>query len=367
MKKIAFYLPQFHTIPENDKWWGEGFTEWSNVKKATSLFKGHHKPEVPYSKNYYNLLNSEAQEEQANLAKKYGIDGFCYYHYWFEGKLLLQKPMENMLENDKVDIPFCICWANESWSRTWDGRESDILIKQNYNENKNEWKKHFEYFLPFFKDSRYIKHNNMPMIIIYKPQLINKCKEMLDLWSKMAVEAGFSGLYIGYQHHSAFDYNMKQLGFDFGIEFEPLYTLNREMNKEKRIESVIKHPVLCSKKMIRKLKNKIGYRDYPVIVDYDEVWKRIIKRKHIDKSIMPGAFPSWDNTPRKGKDGIVFYKSSPKKFKKYFELQVEHLNNEYKPEYIFINAWNEWGEGAHLEPDELNGFGYLEAISHDVE
>ena len=144
MKKIALYLPQFHAIPENDAWWGEGFTEWTNVSKSKPQFIKHVQPEIPYGKNYYNLLDENVQENQAKMAKKYGVDGFCYYHYWFEGKLLLEKPMENMLKNPKVDIPFCICWANETWARTWDGKEQDILIKQNYNEDETGWKKHFD-------------------------------------------------------------------------------------------------------------------------------------------------------------------------------------------------------------------------------
>ena len=360
MKNIAFYLPQFHAIPENDKWWGEGFTEWTNVKSTKPQFKGHMQPEVPYDENYYNLLDAKAQEEQAELAMKYGVDGFCYYHYWFEGKLLLEKPMENMLANPNVKLPFCVCWANETWARTWDGKEQDVLIKQNYNEDEDGWKKHFDYLLQFFMDDRYIKHDGKPMLLIYKPQLITNGKDMLKYWRKLAVEAGLPGLYIGYQHHSAFDYDMDEYGFDFGVEFEPFYTV-RELKKEISSKgSKFKYAFTHPKWAIRKIREKLFKK--PVIYDYDEIWSRITKRKPENLKSLPGAFTAWDNTPRRGNASNVFYKSTPDKFKKYFEEQVRRAKEIYNSEYIFINAWNEWAEGAHLEPDTVNGYGYLEAV-----
>ena len=365
MKTIAFYLPQFHPIPENNEWWGEGFTEWVNVKNARPQFKGHIQPEIPYNNDYYSLLDSKAQINQAKLAKEYGVGGFCYYHYWFEGKLLLEKPMENMLKNKAVDIPFCVCWANETWARTWDGKEQDILIKQNYNEDENGWKKHFDYFLPFFKDERYIKHNGKPMLLIYKPQLILNCKEMIAYWRTLAVEAGFEGLYIGYQHHSAFDSDMDASGFDFGVEFEPFFTV-RELKREtngfsQKVKYAFSHPKWVFRKLRQKLFNK------PAIYDYDEIWARIIRRKPEKANIIPGAFTAWDNTPRRGNNSNVFFKSTPEKFVKYYSSQLKHAKEIYHSEYIFINAWNEWAEGAHLEPDAHNGFGYLEALKNHIE
>ncbi|KAF5082675.1 Glycosyltransferase WbsX [anaerobic digester metagenome] len=360
MKKIAFYLPQFHAIPENDEWWGKGFTEWVNVKASKPQFKGHIQPEIPLNNNYYNLLDAETQVWQANLAKKYGIDVFCYYHYWFEGKLLLEKPMENMLHNKKIDIPFCICWANETWARTWDGQEKNILIQQKYNEDEDAWKAHFNYFLQFFKDERYLKHDGKPMLLIYKPQLILNCKAMLTYWQQLALQAGFSGLYIGYQHVSAFDSNMVQLGFDFGVEFEPFYTVRELKNGIATTQKKIAYSIRNPKWFIRKIYEKIMHR--PVIYDYDEIWNRILNRSPIRQSIMPGAFPAWDNTPRRGNKSGVFYGASPKKFAKYFKQQMKHAEEVYHAEYLFINAWNEWAEGAHLEPDECNRYEYLEGL-----
>lgn len=359
MKRIAFYLPQFHSIPENDEWWGEGFTEWTNVKKSRPYFKGHIQPEIPLDENYYCLDDVSVLEEQSELALSYGIDGFCYYHYWFEGKKLLEKPIEQMLNNKNIKIPFCLCWANESWSRTWDGAENQILIKQNYDESIEAWKTHFEYLLHFFKDDRYIKFNNKPVLILYKPQLINHCKNMIDYWDKLAKNAGFNGLYVGCQHPSALDKSLESTGMDFGIEFEPLFSMKCEKDELdsilKKCLYSLKHPVWLLWKIRRLLFN------YPNVHDYDIVWQRIINRSP-DEKMAPGAFPAWDNTPRRGKDADVYYKSTPEKFKKYFREREKNAEQRYEIPFLFINAWNEWAEGAHLEGDSINGMAYLEAI-----
>lgn len=365
MKTIAFYLPQFHAIPENDAWWGTGFTEWVNVKAAKPQFKGHIQPEIPYNNNYYDLLDPKAQIEQAEMAKKYGLGGFCYYHYWFEGKLLLEKPMENMMANPEIDIPFCICWANETWARTWDGQENHILIKQNYNEDEAAWKRHFDYLLPFFQDSRYICHDGKPMLLIYKPQLITNCKQMLEYWRALAKDAGLPGLYIGFQHFSAFDADADTLGFDFGVEFEPFYTVY-ELKKElhaplRKLVYALKHP----RWIFRKLRQKLCHK--PTVYDYDEIWQRIIRRQPNSANRIPGGFTAWDNTPRRGRDSNVFFGASPEKFRKYLTQQLDHAHDQYHADYLFLNAWNEWAEGAHLEPDAHNGYGYLDALKAAVE
>ena len=199
MKIIAFYLPQFHEIPENNKWWGKGFTEWVNVKKARPLFENHNQPRVPLNKNYYNLLDEKTQKEQVKLANDYGLYGFCFYHYWFDGKLLLEKPVEKFLKNKSLDTHFCICWANEHWTNAWANKEAKVLIEQKYG-NKKEWKDHFDYLLNFFKDDRYIKENNKPLLVIYRPELIDCLKEMLEFWDEEAKKHGFAGLDFAYQH-----------------------------------------------------------------------------------------------------------------------------------------------------------------------
>ena len=364
MKTIAFYLPQYHSIPENDEWWGNGFTEWVTVKKAKPLFKGHVQPEIPLNNDYYSLMDSATQEKQSELALRFGIDAFCYYHYWFDGKLLLEKPMENMLRNPKIEISFCVSWANESWARTWDGKEKKILIQQNNNETISAWEKHYRYLAVFFKDKRYLKEDNKPILLIYKPHLIENISEMILFWNKLAKDDGYNGIYWGVQHPSAcHNRNIIEL-FDFGVEFEPLYT-DYEMEGERaelhgvdRMIYGFKHP----KWLMSKIKKRIY--GLPSIRDYDEVWNQILSRKPLNSKMCPGAFPAWDNTPRKGRNGISFFKATPEKFKEYIYRQYKRATDVYKSNYLFINAWNEWGEGAHLEPDEYNKFGYLEAVKN---
>ncbi|MEY8381164.1 glycoside hydrolase family 99-like domain-containing protein [Ileibacterium valens] len=364
IKTIAFYLPQFYTFPENDEWWGEGFTEWTNVRKAKPLFKGHQMPEIPAENNYYDLSKPEVMEWQSRLAKEYGVDGFCYYHYWFkDGKQLLEKPVENMLRNKKVDIPFCLCWANEAWARTWDGNENSILMPQEYDEDYQSLKKHFDYLLPFFKDSRYIKENNKPLFIIYKPYLINDISKLMNCWNELAINEGFAGIFWGLQHTDNFNHEDLIKRFDMAIEFEPSYTANHEM----RLKNEIKRIGLNNKKINSEIKNilyKIVYKltPLPLIRNYDETWEFINNRVPKFKSMVPGAFVSWDNTPRKNGKGIVYHRATPLKFRSYMVERYNRAINIYGSKYLFINAWNEWAEGAHLEPDQRNGYGYLEAL-----
>ena len=194
-KLIAFHLPQFHTIPENDEWWGQGFTDWVNVKNAKALYKFHNQPRVPLNNFYYDLSDVEVLRWQSELAKKYGIYGFCYYHYWFGGKLLLQKPLENLLKEKSIDFPFCLCWANETWCRTWDGRSRDVLIRQEYGGEK-EWKEHFKYLKDFFQDSRYIRIHNKPVIVIYRSGDCKCYNEMIACWRELCPEYGIDDLYV---------------------------------------------------------------------------------------------------------------------------------------------------------------------------
>lgn len=364
-KVIAFYLPQFHSIPENDKWWGKGFTEWTNVKKAEPLFKNHNQPRVPLNNNYYNLLDDNVIEEQSNLAQENGVFGFCYYHYYFKnGKKLLEKPLEMMLENKKITIPYCFCWANENWSRNWDGGNREVICEQDYGD-KDEWERHFVYLLQFFKDDRYILVDNKPMFIIYKPELIAKLSKMINYFNKRAIEEGFDGIYLGYQYPRFFKtpkYRRKK--FDFGIYFEPIYTIDEIGYKNKSL----------IKKALVKIKYSFGHKFYEkvdklalikrkkknlTLMDYNQVWENILNRK-VKPNVFAGAFVDWDNTPR-NKNGLCFYNVSAENFDNYFcklNAKIESSKNKL----IFINAWNEWGEGAYLEPDEKNKYAYLDTI-----
>lgn len=360
MKIIAFYLPQFHDIPENDEWWGKGFTEWNNVKKAKPLFDGHKQPRVPLNNNYYNLLDDDVKVWQSEIAQKYGIYGFCYYHYWFNGKLLLEKPMEQMLKNKDITIPFCICWANEQWTKAWVG-ENKVLIAQKYGKKK-EWKEHFDYLLQFFKDERYICEDGKPLVVIYRPHVVPCLNEMLDYWNELAIEAGFTGLKFAYQQ--IWDENKDESRFDYNIEFQPTYGL-RETFKNKhvvlrKIKNVISNTLeKVTGKNIRLLGNGklTGNR-----ISYDTVWNSVLNEQPESEKSIPGAFVGWDNTPRHGENGRVFVGASPEKFEQYLTKQIKRAKEVYQKDTIFMYAWNEWAEGGYLEPDEEYGYGYLEAI-----
>lgn len=358
MKTIAFYLPQFHTIPENDEWWGKGFTEWTNVKKARPLFEKHYQPRVPLNNNYYNLLDVNTMMWQVEIARKYGLYGFCFYHYWFNGKMLLEKPVDNYLKHRELDFPFCLCWANENWTNGWAGKEPKILIAQDEGTEKT-WKEHFEYFLPFFQDERYIKENGKPLLVIYKPDLFPHINHMMKLWNEMARENGFPGLIFAAQLAPE---DIEESCFDLHIEYQPT-NVYVEMTKSKNCF------IRAAKKVLKKGISRVFKFDIEgkkiqklARYSYDDMWKKILNIEVKNIKQIPGAFVDWDNTPRKKERGYVIEGASPEKFKKYFSLQIKNAKEKYKKDYIFIFAWNEWAEGGYLEPDEKFQYGYLEAI-----
>ena len=363
MRIIAFYLPQFHDIPENDEWWGKGFTEWVNVKKAKPLFEGHAQPRVPLNNNYYNLLDDNIKIWQSEIAQRHGIYGFCYYHYWFNGKLLLEEPMEQMLKNKEITIPFCICWANEQWTKAWVG-ENKVLIAQKYGD-KNEWAEHFYYLLPFLKDERYIFEKGKPLVVIYRPNIIPCLNEMLDYWVELAKKNGLNGITFAYQHLWE-DIKKDDSRFDYDIEFQPIYGL-REVYKGKH-EFLRKAKNYVSNAFERITGKNIrhigtGMLTGPRIdLEYDTVWEAVLNEKPESEKSLPGAFVGWDNTPRRGKNGRVFIHDTPDKFRRYLSKQIDRAKTVYHKDMIFMYAWNEWAEGGYLEPDERYGFQYLEAI-----
>jgi lipopolysaccharide biosynthesis protein len=350
MKILAMYLPQYHTFKENDEWWGKGFTEWTNTKKAKPLYKNHYQPKTPLGENYYDLSNNYVLEQQSKLAQDYGIYGFVYYHYWFNGKKLMEKPLENMLSDDKVTIHYCLSWANEPWTRSWDGKSKEIIMPQEYG-NKEDWETHFNYLLNFFKDNRYIKMDNKPVLFIYRIDNINYHEEMFKYWNDMAIKNGFSGIFIV---ETLTNFQTKPVSniSEAIYLFEPMYTTANEYTKTSRI-------INCIKKVPESFKR--GFR-YIKTNDYDMICKKIINRNlKSNKKIFMGFFPGWDNTARKGNKGSIIEGSTPEKFKKYLFKLIKKANVE-KNDFVIINAWNEWAEGAYLEPDTKNEYKYLDAI-----
>ena len=353
MKIIAMYLPQFHRVKENDEWWGEGFTEWTTVKNAIPLYEGHYQPRFPRDNNYYDLLQKETMEWQASLMNQYGVDGMCIYHYWFkDGRQILEKPVENLLNWKEINMPFCFCWANETWARSWskissknswantfeterDDNNNGILLEQKYGGMK-EWKQHYEYLLPFFKDDRYIKIDNKPVFVIYKTSLIVCLQEMIENWNDWAIESGFDGIYI---IGANTNYSSKDV-VDKVLIHEPQHIAVRTTNSKK------------------------GRRDL-LRIDYRGAWCELLEGL-AEKGVIYGSFVGYDDTPRRGKEGVVFEGQTPELFKQYLTelLAKNEVNNS---PFTFINAWNEWGEGMYLEPDEKDGYAYLEAISYAKE
>lgn len=376
IKPIAFYLPQYHSIPENDKAWGKGFTEWENVKNAVPLFENHNQPRIPLDNRYYNLLHDETKIWQSNLAQKYGVYGFCYYHYWFKGgKMLLEKPAEQMLQNKEITIPFCFSWANENWSKKWDGGNKEIIAEQDYGSEK-DWISHINYLLPFLKDERYITYQGCPIFLIYKPELIPNLEKMMKIWNDVVITHGIKKICFIIQncgwYFSPF-YNNDL--FDFQVEFEPFFSIiYKEKNmiklsRQKKIVKVLRKFNLekIAERIFLRLKNdkdELHRSNKLSINDYEDVWNTIISIPQFPK-LLRGVFCDWDNTPR-SVQGRVFSGTSPDKFKDYLHKEISNIKKQACP-VLFINAWNEWGEGTYLEPDIKNGYSFLEAIRAEVD
>lgn len=359
VKLLAFHLPQFHAIPENDTWWGKGFTEWTNVKRGRKLFFNHYQPRVPLNQNYYDLSNPQILLEQCELAQNYGIYGFCFYHYYFTGKKLLEKPLENYLAGEH-SFPYCFAWANQSFERTWYGKDGnrEMLLEQKYGEER-EWREHFLYLLPFFKDPAYIKVNNCPMFLIYLSQDFRLCSQMIKQWNEWAMKEGFNGVHV-VAMDTGFVVRRFWSKLSATADFEPMRSLRdlpdrinvTRLKRRKKFEQVgITGNKLQNARLVDNL------------CTYDMFCKNITNRTYdynIEKNYL-GAFTGWDNTARKDESGFVIRNSTPRKFQKLLEKQIER-SRELDNEFLFINAWNEWSEGAYLEPDEKNGYAYLEAV-----
>jgi len=340
VKLIAFYLPQFHAIAENNEWWGEGFTEWTNVKPAQAQFQGHYQPHVPNELGYYNLLDSSTQHRQIELAKLHGVSGFCFYTYWFDGKLLLEKPTQNYLNDQSLDLPFCLCWANENWSRRWDGLDSEILIGQNYSENDDL--AFIQYIAQYIRDDRYIRIDGKPLLLVYRPSLLPSAKETAKRWRNWCLQNGIGEIYLAYTQ-SFETVNPSKYGFDAAIEFPP------NNSSPPNVTNTVKP-----------LNDSFGS------IVYD--WKVFVERsRNYQKpayQLFRSVCPAWDNTARRKNNGTVFINSSPAGYQEWLTNAVEEtctrINNPDE-RLVFVNAWNEWAEGAHLEPDQRYGYAYLDA------
>jgi glycosyltransferase involved in cell wall biosynthesis len=334
---IAFYLPQYHPIPENDRWWGEGFTDWRNVARAQPLFPGHHQPHLPADLGFYDLRLAETRAEQADLARRHGIHGFCYYHYWFHGKRLLERPFEEVLHSGNPDFPFCLCWANEPWSRRWDGSETDVLQAQSYSAEDDL--DHIRWLLQPLSDPRAIQIDGRPVFLIYQANQLPEAARTTDLWRREAERAGLKGLYL-LAVETGWDagWDATQVGFDAKVLFQPQFSL---LSTVPRLD--VPNPRLR-------------------VFDYKKAWRVLANPTPVSYLRYDTVFPSWDNTPRKGEEGWVVHNASPAAYEEWLELAIARaLERPPSQRVVFVNAWNEWAEGCHLEPDRRDRLAYLEA------
>jgi len=357
-KLISFYLPQFHPIKENDDWWGSGFTEWTNVASSFARFPGHHQPQIPADLGFYDLRLDETRDAQARLAATYGIFGFCYYHYWFNGRMLLERPFNEVLSSGKPDFPFCLCWANENWTRAWDGLDRQILMQQQY--APEDSRQHIEWLVRAFLDDRYIKINNCPLFLIYRFDQIPDVEKMIECWRQKARAVGFSDLYLcavktGFVQMN--DEEILTLGFDGIVDFQP----NRfDFPPARGIRSRFFRGArqVLPGAIYQRIKLSVSANN---IVDYRAMVEGIMRKKWPSNyRKFPCVFPSWDNSARR-KSATIIQNDDPSIYGRWIKKSIDNVQTYPDSEkIIFINAWNEWAEGCHLEPDIKYGHKFLQ-------
>ncbi len=339
VKLIAYYLPQFHPITENNQWWGKGFTEWTNVTKAVPRFPGHHQPHLPTDLGFYDLRVREVHHEQIALAKSYGIDGFCYHYYWFSGHRLLEKPLEAMLADPRAEMPYCLCWANENWTRRWDAGNNEILIAQKYQpEDDLEFIKSLDLH---FRDPRYIRFNGAPLLIVYRPQHLPNARKSANIWRQHCRDVGIGEIHIASAlTHGNWDH--LKFGFDSGVEFPPHNFKAPNLSPEIAFTTPWRGK----------------------IPDYARIAEQYLQQQYGHaRSVFRSVFPSWDNTARRGENGIVVLNGTPENYEHWLSEAIRRTREDFPGEerFVFINAWNEWAEGCHLEPDQRHGHEFLKA------
>jgi lipopolysaccharide biosynthesis protein len=338
VRLIAFYLPQFHPIPENDAWWGKGFTEWTNVAKAQPLFEGHHQPQLPSDLGFYDLRVPETQRAQSALAREYGIDGFCYHYYWFSGKRLLERPLDAMLRDPSNDMPFCLCWANESWTRRWDGSDHEILAAQEY--RPQDPARFIEDALPYLRDPRYIAIDGAPLLIVYRIQELPDAPAVVQTWRDACARNGIAKLHVcaalirGNREYARF-------GCDSGVEFPPNNTLVKSVHDRMSLPAEFSGRALL----------------------FHELAQEYLDSRYADPNVFRAVFPAWDNTARSKNRALVILNGTPGNYEYWLSEAIRRTRRDHPQgeRLVFINAWNEWAEGCHLEPDRTYGRAFLEA------
>ncbi len=335
IRALAFYLPQFHPIPENDAWWGKGFTEWTNTAKAVPLFPGHYQPHVPADLGFYDLRVPETRAAQAALARQYGIEGFCYYHYWFgNGRRLLERPFDEVLASGQPDFPFCLCWANESWTGRWHGAPDRMLMQQ-VDTGEPGHRAHFAWLLRAFQDHRYIRVDGRPLFLVYQAYNLPAPRATCHLWRQLAEQAGLPGLYLLAVRHQADERDPRPLGFDGAVDMR-LPQTSAAYGAGTQESVMVSHEDVAPLEVLERQPGMVHY---------------------------PCVGPSWDNTPRLGRRGVLYTGSTPDLFRRTVRRATEQLlDRPPQQRLLFLKAWNEWAEGNHLEPDLKFGHGWLQAL-----
>ncbi len=348
LRFIAFYLPQYHPIPENDEWWGPGFTEWTNVARAKPLFRGHYQPHIPADLGFYDLRLPEARAAQASLAAEHGIAGFCYYHYWFQGRRLLQRPFEEVLRSGRPDLGFCLCWANENWTRTWNGGEQEILVAQSYSPDDDL--RHIRSLAEAFADPRYIRVDGQPLLLVYRASRLPEPRRTADVWRAEAERLGVGVPYLcSVQSFHTEHRDPADFGFDAAVEFAP------DIDDQPP-------PHSAARRALRRFLNPRSPYRVNAVCDYDKVATRMLGLDAGDYKRYPCVTPGFDSTPRRRRGGArILVGSTPERYEWWLRERMARFTP-YSPDenLFFVNAWNEWAEGNHLEPDLRWGRAYLD-------
>jgi hypothetical protein len=347
VRAIAFYLPQFHPIPENDEWWGAGFTDWQNVAKAQPLFRGHYQPHVPAELGYYDLRDADVRERQARLARHYGISAFCYYHYWFGGRRLLNRPLDEVLATRRPDFPFCLCWANENWTRAWDGMSDHVLVEQRYSDEDDRL--HMRWLADVVRDDRYFRIDGKPLFLVYRARSLPHPASTTRVWREEARRLGVGEIFLARVESFPDEHDEPgELGFDAAVEFQPDMTNIPPPMRRGRGWDALRRLGLSSP----------AFRDNKVF-EYDELVDTARAKPRPSYVRFPCVTPSWDNSPRRAERAWIVVGSTPDLYERWLREAARRAPREHP--LVFLNAWNEWAEGNHLEPCERWGLAYLEA------
>jgi hypothetical protein len=350
VRAIAFYLPQFHPVPENDEWWGPGFSEWTNTAKARPLFRGHEQPHMPADLGFYDLRLAESRAAQAAMAQRYGVEAFCYWHYWFGGRRMLNRPFDEVLASGQPRMKFCLAWANHTWSGVWDGAPNRILIEQVYPGPEDD-RAHFEHLLPAFQDERYLRVDGRPLFYIFRPEQVPDIHAFCERWHSMAKAAGLGGLYLVAEVSDLLGKGPKcpppgEMGFDAGV--------------------YVRLPARVNRWSILRMRAKRKLLRWPEAYEYDA---RVPVRPagYDGDEIHPCVYPNWDNTPRSGRRGLVIRGHGPDRFRQLVRETVGRISHQPRDRrMLFIKSWNEWAEGNYLEPDRVYGHGYLRGLGEEL-